>query len=624
MPSSTTRVPYVGALLAVLGVGAAFVVGGARPAPTSSAGAPVRDDVAAQAPPSPAAAQAQVSGVAARHRSGQTFVTWQELGPPPPATLTMKDLRDRARDLEERRVSYRVYRSTRPIERLADATLIGERPALSGWDLEHYGRGQAPAEPAFRFVIQDGQPPLEPGSGLLVLNPSAAGAAYYAVTAVVNGNESKTVTDANRVGPVDETTGSGTPVLQRTDAPTSFFYVENPKLQFYVRWEPPGNASESGRAFDYLVAIPPDVKYPAPVGVHLHEWGGSLYGSYGWWFNAEKGAVLVASNQEPYDWWTGYHEQFYAGPQREATWTKGVVRPYTQKRLLSFVDWLGTRMSLDPSRMFAGGSSMGGSGALMMAIRYPSRFAWAIGWVGVHSPKDSPQFKSSYETVWGPPEWNVKFEDGTPVWEYFDDAEYVRHHPDIDLGFLTFSNGKNDGAIGWAQAVKFVRALQEARQPHLFVWGQQGHVQRAQMPDGGRERINPLDVRVDQSLPAFTRGSLDGNPGNGDPDVGDPEGEINGFAAWTPDSIRDEPDQWAITLRLAAGTEAESATADITPRRLQRFKVKPGDRVRWTNAVGGRTVQNGEVVADQWGLVTVPEVRVARNGSRLTIVRAAP
>ena len=82
-------------------------------------------------------------------------------------------------------------------------------------------------------------------------------------------------------------------------------------------------------------------------------------------------------------------------------------------------------------------------------------------------------------------EWGVKFEDGTPVWDYFNDAWYLRRYPEKDVGFITFSNGKNDAAIGWQQAVEFYRALQETRQPHMFVWGQEGHNQRAYMPRGG-------------------------------------------------------------------------------------------------------------------------------------------
>ncbi|MGQ9662363.1 MAG: hypothetical protein ACUVWX_08520, partial [Kiritimatiellia bacterium] len=47
-------------------------------------------------------------------------------------------------------------------------------------------------------------------------------------------------------------------------------------------------------------------------------------------------------------------------------------------------------------------------------------------------------------------------------------------------------------------------------------------------------------------------------------------------------------------------------TVDVTPRWCQRFEPKPGDKLRWTNSAG----DEGTVVADQWGLVTVEKVRI--------------
>jgi len=58
------------------------------------------------------------------------------------------------------------------------------------------------------------------------------------------------------------------------------------------------------------------------------------------------------------------------------------------------------------------------------------------------------------------------------------------------------------------------------------------------------------------------------------------------------------------------------ATVDVTPRRLQQFKLRPGDRVAWT--LSG---QSGEAVADQWGLVTVPRLEISRSLSTLTLTR---
>jgi hypothetical protein len=138
------------------------------------------------------------------------------------------------------------------------------------------------------------------------------------------------------------------------------------------------------------------------------------------------------------------------------------------------------------------------------------------------------------------------------------------------------------------------------------------------MPGGG-ERVMPLDLRTDLSLPAFTRSSLDDDPGNGDPASGDSNGQVNGALMWDPASIRDTPDQWAITVRLSKGSSDATGTADITPRRLQRFRVRPGDVVSWTNRVNGRVIQAQQTTADRWGLVTLSQVQITRDGSQVTV-----
>jgi len=370
-----------------------------------------------------------------------------------------------------------------------------------------------------------------------------------------------------------------------------------------------------------LIAIPKGMTEPVAVGLHLHCWGGNISNGYGWWYNAEKGALLVATNEDPYDWWTGYHELLGQVPQNQEAWSKGVVRPYTHRRLLSLLDWVKTQWKTDDARTFVGGNSMGGSGTCMLAIRHPERFAWAIGWVGVHIPEKSPTFADSYALMYGPKAWNVKFEDGTPVWDYFNDAWYLRQHPEQETPFITFSNGKNDGAIGWPQAQEFYRAMQDTKRPHLFNWGQQGHSQRAIMPATFDQRVNPLDLRIDQSLPAFTQCSLDNNPGNGDPADGDAEGGVNLYLTWNTTTIVDEAATWEMDISLIDKAPKDSCTVDLTPRRLQKFTVKAGDKVTWTNSSTGAKLQSGSATADQHGLITLPGLTVAKTGNRIQIVK---
>jgi pimeloyl-ACP methyl ester carboxylesterase len=404
--------------------------------------------------------------------------------------------------------------------------------------------------------------------------------------------------------------------------PVEFNYVTSPTLHYFVRWEAPPNANQENQPCDYVVGIPPKPLDPAPVTLLLHCWGGNLNSGYGWWYNAERGSLMIAGNQIPYDWWTGYHEFYGQGhPNREA-WQKGLVRPFTQTRLLSFLDWAATRWHVDLTRVAVGGSSMGGSGAPMLAIRHPNRIAWAIGWVGVHQPDLSPTFSNSYANVYGPKEWNVPFENGSPVWDYFNDIWYLRHHLEKEIGFITWSNGKNDRAIGWRQAVEFYRAMQETRRPHLFVWGQDGHGQRAVMPGGtGEQRNNPLELRTDQSLPAFSKCSLDANPGDGRPEDGDRAGGVNYYLMWDTSDIVDETNRWEMTVLLATNAPRDECTVDLTPRRLHRLSHIPSQQFQWTNrSLRNNSIrQSGQITADQNGLITVEGLQVGKGKNRIRI-----
>ena len=463
---------------------------------------------------------------------------------------------------------------------------------------------------------------------------------YYAVTAFKNGTENKGLTEANRTStPVEETEGRGEPVLQRIVKPDSFNYIDKPELHYYVRWESPPNSSVENRSMDYVVAIPPNIEArPTPVGLHLHCWGGSLDGGYGWWYSYQKlgTTYLIASNQAPYDWWTGYHELYYSGPRDEQKWKQGVVRPYSTARMLSFLDWAAKKYDLDLNRVFTAGSSMGGSGAPMFAIRYPDRIAWSIGWVGVHDPGSTPQFTGSYEQVYGDKSWGVKFDDGSPVFEYYRDAAFLRKYPEKEIGFITWSNGKNDGAIGWPQAVEFYQAMQETRRPHIFVWGLSGHGQRASMPGNGGERIMPIDICLDRSLPAFTNCSLDDDPGaaatlkepkqvtigeekNKDTYDGDPVGQVNLYLYWRSEDIVDTPDGWEMTVGLTDTAPKDQCTVDITPRRLQSLKIVPSQTYKWNNTCEEKLIQTGAATADKYGLVTIRGALVNKKTNRITI-----
>jgi len=563
-----------------------------------------------------------VTELRARHEAGQTILTWKEVDPPVTAeTISVPELRKIQKDLDRtKKVRYRIYRSARPIASVKGMTPIAEVPPLTCWNADYYGVYPRPEHVATRYVVEEGKGPVPPGTGIYAHNPAEAGKAYYAVAVSVNGEEREA---ASPESPVDETVGAGVPVLQRVEKPRSANYVDKPTLHYYVRWEAPPRSNVGGRPFDYRVGVPPNVGKPAPVGLHLHCWGANLDDGYIWWYRGNEGAILVSSNQIPYDWWVAHHERH--GIDKDLK--EGVTRDYTVRRLLAFLDWAGTKWEVDAARVFVTGASMGGSGASMVALRYPERFAYGLSSVGVHIASKSPQFKASYEQVCGKVEAGIPHESGLKSFEYLDNAFLLRKDPAREIPYLSFANGKNDGAIGWPQAVEFARALQETRQPHLFKWGQGGHGERVYVPtvagggDGGPKLKGTLDVRRDRSLPAFTRCSLDHDPGTGDPADGHSTGQFNLYLRWDTQDVLEEESRWEVTAYLIAAAPAEGCSVDVTPRRCRLFRPRPGEKFRWSNVAGGREVQSGEVTADRWGLVTLERVEVTKGKNRIRVSR---
>jgi hypothetical protein len=255
----------------------------------------------------------------------------------------------------------------------------------------------------------------------------------------------------------------------------------------------------------------------------------------------------------------------------------------------------------------------------MLAFRRPELFAWAASRVGIHRPHLSPVYAESYSRSYGPRKERLLFEDGTMVWDYFDDVWFLKQYPWQETPFITVSNGRNDSDIGWKQAVDFARVLQETKRPHLFSWGMAGHRQSLMMPLSLQPSVMPLDLRVDLSVPAFTRCSLDQDPGDGDLSQGDSQGGMNLYLTWQTSDIVDRPNRWEISLSLVDAAPQDQCVVDVTPRRLQVFATDPGTEFEWSNVGSDGLVQQGRVRADEYGLVTVERLQVTKLGNRLSI-----
>ena len=575
--------------------------------------------------PDPVGAEG-VADLQVSHRYGQTFLTWKETEElTADEQIPYEQYKQLTTEWSNRR-RYRIYRSSEPIRTVQGLTPIGEAHVLSCWNDCYPSRPRSSdGDLLGRFVIEAEKPPLAANRGLYVHQPQRRGAAYYAVTVVNGRREESEITDSNSTSTaIVESPGEGEPVLQREehlDEKQAFNSALGPTVLTYVRWEAPPNANRENLPMEFIVGIPKKVVAKPALGLHLHSSVGSSRGGFGHWINTQQGSILLAPNQTPFDWWTGYHEGSDVRNWGAATpnWKEGRIFPYTQNRLCSLVQWALRRFRCDPGRSFVAGNSMGGSGAAMLAFRRPELFAWAASRVGVHRPHLSPTYAENYSMSYGPPEEHLLFEDGTMVWDYFDDVWFLKQYPWQETPFITVSNGRNDDDIGWKQAVDLARVLQETKRPHLFSWGMNGHRQSLMMPLSLQPSVMPLDLRVDLSVPAFTRCSLDQDPGDGDPSQGDPQGGMNLYLTWQTSDIVDRPNRWEISLSLVDAAPQDQCVVDVTPRRLQVFATDPGTEFEWSNVGSDGLVQQGRVRADEYGLVTVERLQVTKLGNRLSI-----
>jgi hypothetical protein len=215
--------------------------------------------------------------------------------------------------------------------------------------------------------------------------------------------------------------------------------------------------------------------------------------------------------------------------------------------------------------------------------------------------------------------------DGENV-AYFDRMNMVKfvseHHE--DLPFVGWCSGRHDGFASFREQIAMVNALTGAHHGFAFAWNNGDH-------SGGSAAMANVTRWYPQSLfarnlsyPAFGNSSINDDIGTGEEDViegqvaksvmkdgnGAAEGGINLGFCWK--DVIDEPDRWSVSI--SNGLAAADMTVDVTPRRCRQFKPRPGDTFRWKNTAAGE----GEVKADEWGLVTVQAV-VIKAGAPTTL-----
>ena len=416
-------------------------------------------------------APSQPLEVEAKYFSGQTFVTWREI----------KQIKG-----ESYRI-YRSTRKI-TAKNLPGAQLLYEVPEGSStfWS-DYYPCSTGCAipvenwEPRFSATMPvptgrgDQSKPADYDQGMFVwtIGPNdimnGAFRYHYAVTTVsASGQENRLLfSDSNRAMTPLETVESPRPVkLQETVNPAGVrqhVYVQymdlrtwNPTLQapnavhqdYGQDLSDPKVANAISYAFSYVVLEPPAPQdTPLPVILKLHPFLRDILDAGKFIaavpnFQVEENYDYPAIEIRPIDvgstWWFGFADQSfdYRAYENSIVAINAMavaappVRNYTEARVLRMIYdisrdtdyWAG---KVDPERIYVIGHSMGGGGAIALALRYPKVFASAHATAAVTSFYDlvdpdaacvtpipqSPdcplgfQFELAYDVAlkWGPP-----------------------------------------------------------------------------------------------------------------------------------------------------------------------------------------------------------------------------
>lgn len=565
-------------------------------------------------------AQPAVFDIAADYHDGQVFLTWNET-PGLEGTLVVR-------------------MSDQPITaaNIGQATIVaqGLNPgsAYDWWlNPETYGNpvavdpatGQKPPFPHEGFVIKPGGAKLGVDSGLHVHTVAAeeAGTRYYAVTTKDAAGVENLEVAAGRnslAQPVNQQAAAPQPVWQGNGTPDvaagkglPLHLVLHAKtgrmMTNYLAFGDKTLGWREGLPFKFGVEVKGGAVIVTPID---RTWIGRMFPE-----GKDSCQLLTPAI---HSFWYGYNSNI----NDPAKMAEGVATNYTERRLLWLLDWVKKTYQTDPNRSYCTGSSMGGCGTISFGFRHPELFAACTAQVPIVAYDKGKGGDSAMRVAAECGSMDTLTSDGLPLKERLDGTLFVRNHKG-DLPFLVIINGRKDTSIPWWKCPDFYRTLRDQRQGFVAAWDDGDHAKATGLaPEDARQLSNLSNLHgyaLNKSFLAFSNSSQDNNPGNGDAADGDIEGTMNrGLSFGEP---VEAPGKYEALVKWTLAPEKLPMTVDVTPRRLQAFKLKAGDRVTAVNLdEAGKEVQRETLVADEAGLVTFGGFKVTGvGGNRMVLGR---
>ena len=425
------------------------------------------------------------------------------------------------------------------------------------------------------------------------------------------------------------------PAKRSVNGQTIERYVHGPNITWgypaNAVWEYP-NVEETGAAQQnhnsFYVVFPEKPRKNAPLYVVLHSANRTAYDYLGYACLNRK----IDQGDRPETVMTKPPDDFYAlflSSTNAEWWGWGqlnknpenkVNRPSpAELRVLETIGWVVEKYGIDRNRIYLSGVSMGGCGTLgigmsngdiFAAIRtiVPAGTNYASFRMGGFAPMPAYNASQSERDAW------IKRASchGLP-------------DPPVIVDFSSQSDG-------WSMTQPaLVHAAQAGRLPLVLCWGPFGHTTFA-APMNAYPLCEValafpwLEIRRNEAYPVFTNASSDQHsPWLNAPADFDSSGQTNAYFRW---KVRqDTPDTFQMQLWIEHPlinnplTMPETATADITLRRLQQFKIESGQHYRWQISLKGKQIASGKIMPDDSSLPTIPQVVMTVEPVELSIKR---
>lgn len=499
----------------------------------------------------------------------------------------------------------------------------------------------------------------EPARALHFTPDFTQGGGQWTVTFLADDGEARVEADVEIT--VEDTIQPPWPEIIASETSTS--YVQHTLSQVTDDYlDSPGFA---GRGFAAIVTVPLDPPPEGvPVRIGLHGIGTPAPSTVG-----SSKEIRIAPHDPDNTYWWGYARTL----PDDAPQAGDAAPDYTARRVLHLLEWvLVHHPEADPTRVYIAGSSMGGAGAMTMGLLHARHFAYVDARLGQAIPRNHrPSRIAQLSDWWGGPDDGAVWGD-RPVWDFMDLTRALADSPTARDQFLFTRHGKDDPTIHFGAAVlpsplterSLYGALEEHRVGHFSVWDEGGHGPADPVLGSGwwTSTWSPIlgddeaRLTIDRAFPAFTRSSLDDDPGDGQGNGkqswsdnagyagsipvpgdtgwdGDIAGAIGRSLRWDAASVIDTVDRFQVAIRVLDGAGGAApkagypttgdrlagdlpALVDVTPRRVHAFRCRPGEKILWMFGA-----LRGEILADETGALTIPALPLTSSWKTLTLRR---